>query len=464
MKKIFLVILVAFLLGVSCNEQEKKMNKVNFAIISGELLNDKDKIVHIYNPNTLIKKEIEVKSDGTFIDTLKNIEPGIYHLYSNRNRVKFYLEKEYDLNLVADVKNFRNTLHITGKGRLESEYMNKRDSIVNNHFSKKEELFTLNEDSFKLKLKELSNDLQINLKKSENLNQSFVEKEKRNINYIFLSNLKKYVRYHPYYTKNDEFEVSNEFLKDFNDFDYNSVVDFTFAPAYKEIVTDHYMDKASEIRKKDSISRNNSLFKSIETIPNQRIKNILVFESVKQGISYAKELEDYYQKFLKISTNKENEGEITEMYSKLLKIQKGKTSPKFHNYSDINGKKVSLDDFKGKYVYIDVWATWCGPCIRQIPFLKELEKKYHNKNVEFVSISVDEEENYEKWKKMVKEEELEGIQLIADNNFESTFIKEYLINGIPRFILIDPQGKIIDRDAPRPSNESLIELFEEIGI
>ena len=121
---------------------------------------------------------------------------------------------------------------------------------------------------------------------------------------------------------------------------------------------------------------------------------------------------------------------------------------------------TSLESLKGKYVYIDVWATWCGPCIREIPYLKEVEKDYHNKPVSFVSISIDEPKDYEKWKTMVSEKELGGIQLIADNNWNSKFVKEYAILGIPRFILIDPQGNIVSADAPRPSDPALRTLLD----
>ncbi|WP_346882068.1 TlpA disulfide reductase family protein [uncultured Algibacter sp.] len=147
-----------------------------------------------------------------------------------------------------------------------------------------------------------------------------------------------------------------------------------------------------------------------------------------------------------------------------LLAMNGKESPKFVDYENYAGGSTSLEDLKGKYVYIDVWATWCGPCKMEIPFLKEVEKQYHNKNIEFVSISVDKEVDYDKWKTMITEKELSGIQLIADNDFKSTFVKDYKINGIPRFILIDPQGKIIDAEAPRPSNDKLIDLFKELNI
>ena len=89
-------------------------------------------------------------------------------------------------------------------------------------------------------------------------------------------------------------------------------------------------------------------------------------------------------------------------------LKEGDQAPTF-KYLDINGKEVSLSDLKGKYVYIDIWATWCGPCTGELPHLKELEKKMHGKKIVFVSISCDKDKAA--WEKMVKEKGLEGVQL-----------------------------------------------------
>ena len=145
-------------------------------------------------------------------------------------------------------------------------------------------------------------------------------------------------------------------------------------------------------------------------------------------------------------------------------LAKGNPSPKFEGYENIKGGTTSLDDLKGKYVYVDVWATWCGPCKREIPFLKEVEKAYHGKNIEFVSISVDKAKDHDKWIKMVDEKELGGVQLFADNDWNSDFVKGYKISGIPRFILIDPSGNIVTPEAPRPSSKDLITLFDALKI
>jgi thiol-disulfide isomerase/thioredoxin len=133
---------------------------------------------------------------------------------------------------------------------------------------------------------------------------------------------------------------------------------------------------------------------------------------------------------------------------------KGKPSPSF-SYENFKGGITKLDDFKGKYVYIDVWATWCGPCRQEIPFLQKVEDKYHGKNIVFTSISIDTAKDHEKWKKMVGDKTLGGVQLFADKDWKSDFIQAYGINSIPRFILIDPKGNVVDADAKRPSDPAL---------
>jgi len=175
-----------------------------------------------------------------------------------------------------------------------------------------------------------------------------------------------------------------------------------------------------------------------------------------------KSLDETLVKMLRPSFDQE-EKFLLDYYNQKVAAKKmeGIVSPSF-DYENHKGGKTKLEDLRGKYVYIDVWATWCGPCLAEIPHLKKVEANYHGKNIEFVSISVDTEKDYEKWKKMVVSKELGGIQLFADKNWTSDFIKAFGINSIPRFILIGPDGKVIKADAARPSSASLKELLDDL--
>lgn len=156
-------------------------------------------------------------------------------------------------------------------------------------------------------------------------------------------------------------------------------------------------------------------------------------------------------------------GQLKMMYTQSIAIKKmnNTMAPSF-DYVNFKGGKSKLEDFRGKYVYIDLWATWCGPCRAEIPFLKKTEEKYHDKNIVFMSISIDKQADMEKWRKMVKEKELGGVQLFADNDWNSKFVTDFGVTGIPRFILIDPNGKVVNADAPRPSSPELASVLDGI--
>ncbi|TDP02227.1 TlpA family protein disulfide reductase [Flavobacterium sp. 245] len=141
-------------------------------------------------------------------------------------------------------------------------------------------------------------------------------------------------------------------------------------------------------------------------------------------------------------------------YEKVLHKNVGQKGLEF-TYNDINDKPVSFSDFKGKFVYIDLWATWCGPCKAEIPHMKKIEEDYHGKNIVFVSLSLDKPKDAQKWKDFVTKEQLKGIQLMADKDFSSAVAKNYDVNAIPRFLLFDTKGNIINADALRPSNPEL---------
>jgi len=132
-------------------------------------------------------------------------------------------------------------------------------------------------------------------------------------------------------------------------------------------------------------------------------------------------------------------------------------------YPDMEGNEYSLSSFAGKLVYVDVWATWCGPCKGEIPYLKQLEEDYHGKDIVFVSISTD--SNKEAWEKMVVEEKLGGLQLHAGSewgeNGMTGISRDYAIFGIPRFMLFSKDGKVISSDAPRPSSQEIRTLIDK---
>jgi thiol-disulfide isomerase/thioredoxin len=152
-----------------------------------------------------------------------------------------------------------------------------------------------------------------------------------------------------------------------------------------------------------------------------------------------------------------------ELFDRKLKsmdsaLSKGRPSYNF-SFPDTSGAFVTMKDFTGKVVLIDAWATWCKPCLQEIPSLKKLERELSDKNVAFVSISFDEMESKEKWRHYVRDENLGSNQLFAAG-FKHGMAEFYKISEIPRFLLFDQAGKIVSINAPRPSDPQLKSLIE----
>jgi thiol-disulfide isomerase/thioredoxin len=137
------------------------------------------------------------------------------------------------------------------------------------------------------------------------------------------------------------------------------------------------------------------------------------------------------------------------IYDKVVALQPGKLAPQF-TLLNIEGEEVSLSDFKGKVVYIDFWASWCGPCMQQVPYAKELQAEYaDNKDMVFLYISIDRDEKA--WRKAVKEKELKGVHVLA-KDFKHEVPQSYNVSGIPTYYIIGKDGNIYQNNAPRPSS------------
>lgn len=139
---------------------------------------------------------------------------------------------------------------------------------------------------------------------------------------------------------------------------------------------------------------------------------------------------------------------------------KGESAPGF-TLKDQAGNIVSLEDFKGKVVYMDIWASWCTPCIMQMNKSKYLKEHFsEEEDLVFLYISID--HDIVKWKQFIEKREVGGVHLISPKGEESNILEKYNVPSIPRFILIDKEGNISDFHAKPPSNKSLIKDIQKL--
>lgn len=166
-----------------------------------------------------------------------------------------------------------------------------------------------------------------------------------------------------------------------------------------------------------------------------------------------------YEAGLKELTDLTQRFNLDEKYLGEFKMRKasiaGTPFPENVNLYDLKGNKVDFSKYRGKYVYVDMWASWCIPCIKEIPYLKALEKELQNKDVMFLSISIDNKE--EAWKKKVAALGLEGELLINKDNKLGESLN---VSGIPFFLIYDKEGKLYMYNAYRPSDVRLKPLLE----
>lgn len=429
--------------------------------LSGKITNTDDGKLKIKGES--FEKEITLKADGSFSETFQIDYTGSYNLATKNNRSSLYLGKGTKLTINADDKNFATTLKFTGNGSAENQYLFDKSNTVNKLMGSAQTFYALEETAFLEKLKEVKTAMTYLLNTSKVTNADFKKNELRSIDFFEQLQLLNYPAYHKHYAKKEVYSPSESFPKFNEKTNLDNEDDFLFSSSYKQLVATKFNnDLYAKMGENEEYTYKLALpeIKKVKStaIRNAHIQN-LAYE-VGAGNPDATLL---YNEIMNLSTDAKFKEGLTTKFNKIKTLTPGNVSPKF-DFENFKGGKTSLESLKGKYVYIDVWATWCGPCRREIPSLQKVEEQYHGKNIEFVSLSIDEKKDYEKWRKFVEDKKLGGIQLFADNDWNSKFVTDYAIEGIPRFILVDPNGNIVSADAPRPSDPKLVAKFEELGI
>lgn len=433
MKKYFALLLSPLFFFACANENTDDTS----VKLSGSITSPTGEHVTIYGEDEPIK--IAIDSVGQFAHEL-DLEQGYYTMGHGRERSTIYLSPGYDLSLSLDTKEFDESLSFEGVGSEINNYLAAKYLEDEKISTDTRTLFSMVEDSF-LMTNDAKEKTMLDLLKSfTGLDESFVKTESKNIKYDVLSAVNNYEDYHQYFTENKEYEATEAITDRLKDMDYGNEENFMTVPSYKSLVTRHFINGGLE----EAIPR-------LKELESEAIRSSVV-EMLSNYISPGtEELETKINDLKSLTEDVEIIKSLDESWTKMSALARGNLSPGF-NYESVDGSMVDLADLQGKNVYIDVWATWCGPCKAEIPHLKKLESEYHGQNIEFVSVSVDVQKDKQKWKDMIAEKELGGVQVITENGWDSPFIEDYVIKGIPRFILLDDKGNIVSADAPRPSS------------
>lgn len=183
------------------------------------------------------------------------------------------------------------------------------------------------------------------------------------------------------------------------------------------------------------------------------LKGVFRFNGYTKGLD---ELRPYIEKYLPDGELKQ---EIFNLYIEYAHLKEGAEAPSF-SLENYKGQEYSLSDYKGKVLVIDVWATWCGGCIGALPKYLTMREKYKDrKDIEFITISIDDERAFNSWKYALPRLKLMGMTNLLASKGKCDFQDKYNITGIPRYMLIDREGNIVTVFAPSPGKdfEKLIE-------
>lgn len=395
-----------------------------------------------------IEKEVPLTGGKGHV-TIEGFKPQYATLKYGYYTRRLYLEPDKDLTVTFDTKTFYDKLTFTGQETAVNDYLNNHRFAVLSYkdAEKPEAAFLAKADSVY--------NANISYLKKTTLPEAFKKEEATRLKYFSYELLPLYKTYYQYLNKVKDFTPTDAYYRKE---DSLATIDAALLvyPEYKSFITYAVLNNA--FRGKAGTDSNKAF---TEYLPS-RVKDPKVLEYITDDYIYGKvsgtgldgadELVSFYHKYVK---DPALTSRFDDLCAKWKALKAGEPSPSF-SCPDINGKTVSLADLKGKFVYIDVWATWCGPCRGEIPHLKKLEEDYAGKAVAFVSLSCDQDKAA--WQKMVVNDKLKGIQLYMGT--KDDFMKKYIINGIPRFILLDKEGKIIKADAPRPSNPEIRTLFD----
>ena len=149
---------------------------------------------------------------------------------------------------------------------------------------------------------------------------------------------------------------------------------------------------------------------------------------------------------------------VEEVVREASKLKPGQPAPDF-TLDDLEGQSVSLSDFKGQAVFLDFWASWCGPCIGAVPHLEELKQQTRDQKVVFLNISLD---SADEWHQAVEEHGLTGVHIHAPSGSQATVAQLYQIRGIPSYFLVGPDGRMDGRVDDVEEVEEVVARIEEV--
>lgn len=451
MKNLF--ILIGFIIFISCSS---KPTVLNFRLKAG-LSNKVDSAQILFKERAY---NFALNEEGCGSVSIEIEKDGFAQLVYGKLMTDVYLMEGNELTVTWDPQDWRGErIEIVSNDGGVNQYIRHNLEVS---FDKASACsFTLPEDEFMNKVDSTILALNIEIDKTK-FPSNVKNLLKASVKYEMLCWIYKYPRFHNYgkVMKKEDYKVFTRFNSYmFGQFEEHA--DYLCLTSYRNYAQAWFYELMQlECHGEPYILKKDKACQYIlKHVKNSQVKEFALANTItpyirSYGIVGAEKLVDYFKRYV---NNPLYTKPFDVIYNVWEKILPGKEAFDF-NYIDVHGNRIKLSDFKGKYVFIDIWATWCKPCCYEIPFVQKLEHRFKNRNIVFVSISMDKDLNT--WREIVQEKHMGGIQLNYERNRD--FMNYFFITAIPRFLLIDKERKIINACAPKPSSVELEELLEEI--
>lgn len=451
----FLITIVCCSSCLNKNEQNKKVAEDHApnTYITGTITNAKDPNIRLFSTN--IKDTILLNNSGAFLIPLHLQKPQYMQLITKTKTISLFASPGDSLiiNYSEEYKNA--AVNIEGIGCHESQYLKSKQYLMLDMAIPLAHLFEYPSKQFKFIVDSTYIVHKINLaafiEKYPETSATFIKHESASILYDRATTMYEYLQSSRY-----KHQINASFLafeKGINPNDSSLMEVYEYKSYLKAMLS----AKAKQsLQKKQNIHYSPQeltlarLQQCSRLISNPYIKNYLYFYFLTEHVNYYgyKQIENIMQTFSLQCTNDSLKNVILTPYNKFNSLTDKKTAPFFEFFNNDN-QKYTINSFKGSYVYIDVWATWCLPCRKLAPYFEELADKNKHKNIVFISLSVD--KNEKDWTEyLIKKNKSQHQYIVRDIE---QFVEDYQIKTIPHFLLINPDGKLIDANAPRPTDK-----------
>ncbi|TGV00994.1 TlpA family protein disulfide reductase [Flavivirga rizhaonensis] len=455
MKK-FIYPLLIILITVSCKEAPVKENKT--VVLKGSIANyDQDTLYmnNVSSKSMLFKEDIHTMTlqDKTNFEYRFELEKPTYF---SIGRTFLYLSPGDSLVANLDTRD-RTYASFAGKGAQANNYLRNVTYPKSGSFwydrdiSSKVETYKDMPEAFKVSVKKRTDELN----SLTHVSETFKRLETARIKFDYVNTLGSGVFY-LYFGKMRKEEMTQEEMKE-----KMKEADQYFIPYRKPFLDDFnntdylqlevFQSVLSALRKED--------FRTDHELPelNDTLQEYLTTSDLTSKIKfggYSNELGDELKEGAQKIKNKNYSAVLQNILTEYATLTRGNPASDL-TFTKLDGNTVKLSDYKGKVIVLDLWATWCGPCMKEKPFFEALDKKYHgNESVALISLSIDTEKV---WRGYFEKNEVKGDQL----QINRSQLTDYKVSGIPRFFVIDKEFNVVDVFAPLPSSGDLEKLINQ---